>query len=341
MMDKIKRANKRNFFIAQNMIFDLDISEHAKITYLYLCRCADDESQAFPSYNTIAEKCSFSRSTAIRSIQELEEIGLLSVEKRYEEDADGSKVYTSNLYTLYDSPNEELISGEHDCQHKEVIPREHDCQHKEVVSHRHHPSVTQTPPLVSHRHHPSVTQTPYKYSIKNTNLINTQSINQDTIDEIGISRDLKSGLKNKKSLPLKATSDDVDTYNSYRSIIADNIGYYQLKKRYPYENMVDNLLELITEVVTSSKATIRVNGEDKPQDIVKSAFLKLTSNHIEYVMECMRKNKVKANNIKAYMITVLYNAPKTIDAYYSNLVNYDMAQMPIGSEEEMGEFFNR
>ncbi len=71
-MDKIRRASKRDFFIGQNMIFDLEISEHAKITYLYLCRCADDEGQSFPSYNTIASRCSFSRRTALRAIQELQ-----------------------------------------------------------------------------------------------------------------------------------------------------------------------------------------------------------------------------------------------------------------------------
>lgn len=297
MMNKIRRANKRDFFIAQNMIFDLDISEHAKITYLYLCRCADDESQAFPSYNTIARKCSFSKRTAMRTIQELEEIGLLSVEKRQVEKS-GKPVNTSNLYTLYDSPS-------------------------------HHPSDTQSPPLVTESHHPSDTQSPYKYPMKNTNsFINTQSINQgDRVDEIGIS----DNQKNKKSLSTpskeKATSEksDIDTYKVYRDIIADNIEYGYLKERYPYESMVDDILELMTEVVTSNKATIRVSGEDKPQDIVKSTFLKLTSSHIEYVMECMSKNTVKANNIKAYMITVLYNAPKTINAYYSNLVNHDMA----------------
>ena len=312
MMNKIRRANKRDFFIAQNMIFDLDISEHAKITYLYLCRCADDESQAFPSYNTIARKCSFSKRTAMRTIQELEEIGLLSVEKRQVEKS-GKPVNTSNLYTLYDSPSR--------------YPS--DTQSLPLVTESHHPSDCVSLPLVTESHYPSDTQSPYKYPMKNTNsFINTQSINQgDRIDEIGIS----DNQKNKKSLSTptkeKATSkkSDIDTYKVYRDIIADNIEYGYLKERYPYESMVDDILELMTEVVTSNKATIRVSGEDKPQDIVKSTFLKLTSSHIEYVMECMSKNTVKANNIKAYMITVLYNAPKTINAYYSNLVNHDMA----------------
>jgi len=132
MADIIRKKEKKNWFYSYNMIFEQPISEHAKIVYLYLCRCADSEGQAFPSYNTIAEKCSISRSTAIRAIKELKEAGLLSVEQRIE--ADGS--LTSNLYTIYDEPQ----------------PAE--------VQEVHHPSVTQTLPLVSHRHYPSVTQTP-------------------------------------------------------------------------------------------------------------------------------------------------------------------------------------
>lgn len=133
MADIIRKKEKKNWFYSYNMIFEQPISEHAKIVYLYLCRCADSEGQAFPSYNTIAEKCSISRSTAIRAIKELKEAGLLSVEQRIE--ADGS--LTSNLYTIHDEP-----------------------QPTEVIQEVHHPSVTQTPPLVSHRYHPSVTQIP-------------------------------------------------------------------------------------------------------------------------------------------------------------------------------------
>jgi len=100
MADTIRKREKKNWFYSYNMIFDLDISEHAKIVYLYLCRCADSEGQAFPSYSTIAEKCSIGRRTAIKAVKELLAVGLLSVEQRTRED--GS--LTSNLYTIHDEP---------------------------------------------------------------------------------------------------------------------------------------------------------------------------------------------------------------------------------------------
>lgn len=165
-------------------------------------------------------------------------------------------------------------------------------------------------------------------NLNNTDFNNTKSINQskdDKIDKMDISNN-----KQKKS-PLTPTKEkatfensNIDIYKAYKTIISDNIEYDYLKERYPCNNVIDDLLEIIIEIMISNKETIKVSGEDKPQSLVKSSFLKLNSSHIEYIIECMNKNTKKANNIKAYMIAVLYNAPKTINTYYSNLVNHDM-----------------
>lgn len=100
-MNRIRKKERKNWFYSYNMIFDQPLSEHAKLVYIYLCRCADDEGQAFPSHSTIAQKCSIkSRQTVINAIAELENIGLLTKVKRTRKD----KGRTSNLYTIYDAP---------------------------------------------------------------------------------------------------------------------------------------------------------------------------------------------------------------------------------------------
>ena len=133
-VDQIKRSTKRDFFIGQNSIFDLDISWFAKFTYLFLCRCADGEGQAFPSYSTIGKRCSFSRRTAIRAIEELQEIGLLSVERRATT-RDGMVLNASNLYLLHDplsarvGDRQSLVPNSHqggDSQSPITIPIEQD-----------------------------------------------------------------------------------------------------------------------------------------------------------------------------------------------------------------------
>ena len=60
-----------------------------------------------------------------------------------------------------------------------------------------------------------------------------------------------------------------------------------------------------------------------PQAVVKSRFLKLNSSHIEYVFHAMENCPSDIRNIRAYLLTALYNAPVTIDNYYTAQVNHD------------------
>ena len=80
--------------------------------------------------------------------------------------------------------------------------------------------------------------------------------------------------------------------------------------------LIDNIIDIMVSVITSNKNTIRINGEEIPQKIVKERFLQLNSGHIEYVLECLNHTTNKIHNIRAYYISVLYNAPETRNAYY-------------------------
>ena len=86
---------------------------------------------------------------------------------------------------------------------------------------------------------------------------------------------------------------------------------------------IREIMDIMLDAVCSTAPTIRINGEDMPQQVVKSRFLKLNSSHIEYVLEAMNKNPSDIRNIRAYLLTALYNASLTIDNYYSALVNHD------------------
>jgi len=100
------RRERRDFFFSYNMIFDQPISTHAKLAYLYLCRCADDGGSSFPSRQTIAKKCGVGVRTADKAIQELLDIGLLSKLQRF----NGQK-QTSNTYTIYNNPSKQADSS--------------------------------------------------------------------------------------------------------------------------------------------------------------------------------------------------------------------------------------
>ena len=90
------------------------------------------------------------------------------------------------------------------------------------------------------------------------------------------------------------------------------------------KDRLDEIVDLMLETVCTARKTIRIAGDDYPAELVKSKFLKLNSSHIEFVLDCMRENTTKVRNIKQYLKAVLFNAPSTIDSYYTALVNHDL-----------------
>ena len=135
---------------------------------------------------------------------------------------------------------------------------------------------------------------------ENTNLRNYQSINLDGMD-------------------------GTDMRSRYEELIRDNLELDILAQSSRLDmDRINEMVEIMLDVVCSTKPTIRINGEDMPQQVVKSRFLKLNSSHIEYILDAMRDCPSDIRNIRAYMLTVLYNASLTIDNYYSALVNRDM-----------------
>ena len=115
-------------------------------------------------------------------------------------------------------------------------------------------------------------------------------------------------------------------FEIYREIIRDNIEYTHLSGDPRIDkDRLDEIVELILETVCSARKTIRIAGDDYPAELVKAKLLKLDSGHIQYVFDCLRENTTKIRNIKKYLLAVLFNAPSTIDSYYTALVAHDMA----------------
>ncbi len=125
--------------------------------------------------------------------------------------------------------------------------------------------------------------------------------------------------------------DRIDETDFYRDIIFENIDLEAMAEQSPSESaMINEIAEIMTDVVCSEKPTIRVNGENKPQGIVKSVFLKLNSEHIRFVIERMKEASGDIKNIRNYLITALYNSYSTIDSYYSAKVSRDMKKRSEG-----------
>ena len=120
-------------------------------------------------------------------------------------------------------------------------------------------------------------------------------------------------------------TDRMGARECYREVILDNIEYsYLVQDSHIDREQLDEIVDLIVDTVCSARKTTRIAGDDYPAEVVKSRFLKLDSSHVQYVMDCMKDNTTYVRNIKKYLLAALYNAPTTINSYYSSLVQHDM-----------------
>ena len=146
---------------------------------------------------------------------------------------------------------------------------------------------------------------------------------QRNTDQV-ITEKTNTSLNNYQSINLDGM-DRMDERESYRELLWENLELDILAHDTRLDmDRVNELLEIMLDAVCSTSPTIRNNGEDMPQQVVKSRFLKLNSSHIEYVLQAMNENPSAIRNIRAYLLTALYNAPLTMDNYYSALVNHDL-----------------
>ena len=156
-----------------------------------------------------------------------------------------------------------------------------------------------------------------KKETSNTDLSNTHSIPILSPDP--------SPLEGAAEPPERKRKEVNDAYKIYEEIIKDNIEYDHLVTYGRVEKeRLDEIVSLILETVCTRRKTIRIAGDDYPAELVKAKFMKLDSSHIEFVFDCMKENTTKIRNIKQYLKAVLFNAPNTIDSYYTALVNHDM-----------------
>ena len=138
----------------------------------------------------------------------------------------------------------------------------------------------------------------------------------------------KNNTESNKTNPILSGADkDMDERASYRNYLNSQLDMEIMYERYPYDReTLDAIMDLMLDVVCSKRKTIRIAGDDKPVSVVKSQFLKINSMHLEYVMDCMKKNPAKVRNIKQYLLAAIYNAPLTMQSYYQAWVNNDIAE---------------
>lgn len=164
------------------------------------------------------------------------------------------------------------------------------------------------------------TQESRKSQSSNTNSNKTDLNETDTYPFLSAQHD------HHEQAPVDKIGRDMDERERYRCLIESNLEYDLLLENNPYDReTIQEIMELMLDTVCSRRQYIRIAGDDKAREVVKSQFLKLNSEHIEYVLASFKENVSKVRNIKQYLLASLYNAPLTMSNYYDALVRHDMA----------------
>ena len=222
-------------------------------------------------------------------IRELEKLGYLT--RRQLRNEKGQLAH--NEYLVYETPelNPNFAKSEENCQ--ELPSLENPITDKKINS----PSLGNP-----------ILENPTQL---NTKLLNTKYTNQSYQD-----------------------NNNININNTYRCDEMDSIDKIdrkeikaELKKQLNYENLIsrneadkkqiNSIINILADVMSSRSQSIRIGGENKPLEEVIQRFKQLTDKHIAYVLECLNKNANKPRNIRAYLLTSLFNAPSTMDCYYA------------------------
>lgn len=294
-----------------------DISNNAKLLYgLMLDRMGlsvrsgwfDDQNRVYIKYSvkSIMQDLNISKVTAVGLLKELQGIGLIDMIQR---NGLANIIYVKNFVSEDKAAKgkDVAVNRSENCTSPEDVPLESG-EYSIQTGKESEPVQSET-----REDFPTGTGTEKRQeAVQNLNP-NKNDINH--IDSSDTNPINPSGEK-----------DPMDEADAYMALIRKNLDYDVLMSDRTWldRDLFEELYEIICDVVCVPRRSVRIAGEEYPYNLVRSKFLKLNCEHLKYVIDCMRKNTTKISNIKAYMITALYNAPSTISNYYQAEVNHDL-----------------
>lgn len=339
------QAEQFNFIrIPKAMIVDpmfADLSVNAKLLYGVLLdrmnlsmknRWFDSENRVYIIYQIaeIMEDFNFSKKTAVRYLNELENFGL--VEKKRRGLGLPSLLYVKNFVVFQDHSEpddtdfDDVAEDDNLNENMETsrgIQRE---TSRGVGTHTSRSVDMETSKGVQ-KETLRGAKSELQEVTKRGPLISKTNSNNININNTKESNNILSNPMVKNAVDVMGREEE-SIFEKYTKMVKDNIDYDVLISRHYLEkSMIDGMVNLIVETIISENDYIIISSTKFPKETVKSRFSKLDISHIEYVLECMNHNTTNIKNIKKYLLAALYNAPTTIDSYYKARVQHDMPEL--------------
>lgn len=158
------------------------------------------------------------------------------------------------------------------------------------------------------------TENPTTGTLLNNKILTNQVLNNQSIHQSSDAPQKETNTNDMTDMTDGGEKSSVFSFSALTDLqrnILENIEYESIAEK----EKADELVGIMLDVLCTQKDTVRVNSEDIPKEMVRERFLKLHKRHIEYVLTLLKNNKGGIRNIRAYIITLLYNAPVTIGNY--------------------------
>ena len=289
---RIKSAtDQRRFTLVYNDFLESDIlNYYEKMVFIALKKFADNDTmRAFPSLKTIHGITGISLSQVRRSIEHMEQLGVISVEHR----TDKEKGHQSNIYTLYDYAEIWKVDSSND----DVAAVVDEISEAKLVAELKARGYT-----VTKEKEPDTLQADQSDNESSTQLNQFDIVN--------------TTINSKESQEVERYSlVEIRAYYEYDIMVNDN----------PFsKNDIDSVMDILHTNLNTTKKTIRIGGEDKPAMVVISKLMKLTYSEIMYAIDKFKEQTDRIKNPTAYMLTLLYNSKEQMNLDISNQVQHDM-----------------
>lgn len=302
---QMEGINSKGFGILPKMLMqDERLSVVAKAIYAYFCSYAGAGQQAFPRISKIIKDLNISKNTYYKHFNQLRDCGYIKAEQQYLNGRLANNIYT--LIQVIARPSSqctpkwdtEKASSEIQCTKKwDTAKMESEVQCTKIQD---------TEKWDTYNNNINKKQ---QYLKNNNDSLSCQS-SQSLTDKLDITNITNESIENE--------------INVIIGRIKEKIGYKELQNEYPFEvNLLEEIVSVITDVLVSDSPNIRIEGEDKPRELVKYVFLRLTYDHIDFTIKQFKSFSGKILRKRQYLITMLYNSYHELDAHYINEVKSD------------------
>ena len=149
---------------------------------------------------------------------------------------------------------------------------------------------------------------------------------QDPVKSRGIKKRENKTEMNNTNLILSDESEKMKNRELLEEYFSCSLEMDLLLRLYPDdEDTIYQIVDLMVDTYATNRKLLHIAGDDKPAEVVRSRFMKLNADHIRFVLKCLAENSSPIRNMKQYLLASLYNAPSTMQLFYQNQTNHDLA----------------